>query len=38
MRMRLTPDAQKMAISTMNGYLVVVHDLDLATMGEDLAG
>jgi len=38
MRMRLTPDSSKMVISTMNGYLVVVHDLDLHTMSEDLAG
>jgi len=38
MRMRLTPDASKMVISTMNGYLVVIHDLDLNTMCEDLAG
>jgi len=38
MRMRLTPDSSKMVISTMNGYLVVVHDLDLNTMSEDLAG
>jgi len=38
MRMRLTPDASKMVISTRNGYLVVVHDLDLDTMSEDLAG
>ena len=57
MRMRLTSDASKMVISTMNGllcysgssdlptlnnilpgYLVVIHDLDLNTMCEDLAG
>merc|ERR1719234_590981 len=38
MRMRLTPDASKMVISTMNGYLVVIHDLDLISMCEDLAG
>ena len=55
--MRLTSDASKMVISTMNGllcysgssdlptlnnilpgYLVVIHDLDLNTMCEDLAG
>ena len=55
MRMRLTPDASKMVISTMNGlwpiqkfrlgveksfpgYLVVIHDLDLISMCDDLAG
>jgi WD repeat-containing protein 32 len=38
MRMRLTPDSSKMVISTMNGYLVTIHDLDLAAMSEDLAG
>ena len=38
MRMRLTPDATSMVISTRNGYLIVIHDLDLSTMGQDLAG
>jgi len=38
MRMRLTPDSSKMVISTMNGYLVVIHDLDLHSMSEDLSG
>jgi len=38
MRMRLTPDASRMVISTMNGYLILVHDLDLGTMAQDLAG
>ena len=38
MRMRLTPGSDKMVISTMHGYLVVVHDLDLQHMSEDLAG
>jgi hypothetical protein len=38
MRMRLTPDVKKMVISTLHGYLVVVHDLDLSTMKKDLAG
>ena len=36
--MRLTPGSDKMVISTMHGYLVVVHDLDLHHMSEDLAG
>lgn len=38
MRMRLTPDVQKMVISTLHGYLVVIHDLDLANMKKDLEG
>ena len=38
MRMRLTAGCDKMVISTMNGYLVVIHDLDLETLGQDLAG
>jgi len=38
MRMRLTPDSSKMVISTMNGYLVVIHDLALDAMSEDLSG
>ena len=38
MRMRLTPDSSKMVISTMNGYLVVIHDLALDAMSQDLSG
>jgi len=38
MRMRLTNDCSKMVISTMNGYLVVIHDLDIEMLGQDLAG
>ncbi|KAM8965087.1 DDB1- and CUL4-associated factor 10-like [Sarcophilus harrisii] len=30
MRMRLTPDCSKMLISTSSGYLLILHDLDLA--------
>ncbi|XP_074134482.1 LOW QUALITY PROTEIN: DDB1- and CUL4-associated factor 10-like [Sminthopsis crassicaudata] len=30
MRMRLAPDSSKMLISTSTGYLLIVHDLDLA--------
>ena len=35
MRMRLGPGAEKMVISTMNGFLIVVHDLELKRMEED---
>ena len=38
MRMRLTPDAEKMVISTGKGALLVIHDIDLDTMAQDLAG
>ena len=38
MRMRLTAGNDKMVISTMNGYLVVIHDLDMDRLSEDLAG
>ena len=38
MRMRLTPDVRKMVISTLHGYLVVIHDLDLGSMKKDLEG
>lgn len=38
MRMRLTPDNQKMVICTTGGYLVVIHDLDLQTLAHDLRG
>lgn len=36
MRMKLTPDGTKMIICTTNGYMIVVHDLNLETMPEDL--
>ena len=38
MRMRLTPAGDKMVISTMNGLIVVIHDLDLTTIEEDFKG
>ena len=38
MRMRLTAANDKMIISTMNGYLIVIHDLDMDTLSDDLAG
>ncbi|XP_023326414.1 uncharacterized protein LOC111699887 isoform X2 [Eurytemora carolleeae] len=38
MRMRLTPAADKMVISHMKGYLLVVHDLNLQTLRQDLEG
>ncbi len=36
MRMRLAPGGDRMVISTMTGYLMVVHDLCLKTMELDL--
>lgn len=36
MRMRLTPDESKMVLCTTQGYLMVVHDLDLNTLKDDL--
>jgi hypothetical protein len=36
--MRLAPDVRKMVISTLHGYLVVIHDLDLSNMKKDLEG
>lgn len=38
MRMRLTPGGDKMVISTMNGLIVVIHDLDLTTIEKDFKG
>ena len=32
MRMKLAPQTDKMVLSTMNGYIIVVHDLDLDTV------
>ena len=36
MRMRVTQDCSKMVISTMNSYMIIVHDLDLDTLTRDL--
>jgi len=38
MRTRLNPDASKMIICTTGGYLIIIHNLDLTTMAQDLAG
>ncbi|KAK7863095.1 hypothetical protein R5R35_004919 [Gryllus longicercus] len=38
MRMRLTSDASKMVISTARGYLMIIHDLDVAALAQDLKG
>ncbi|XP_067007174.2 DDB1- and CUL4-associated factor 10 homolog [Anabrus simplex] len=38
MRTRLNPDASKMIICTTGGYLMIVHNLDLTTLAQDLAG
>ncbi|KAK7793792.1 hypothetical protein R5R35_013047 [Gryllus longicercus] len=35
-RTRLTPDASKMIICTMGGYLMIVHNLNFQTLAEDL--
>ena len=37
-RTRLTSDASKLIMSTTGGYLIVVHELDLATLQADLQG
>lgn len=38
MRCRISPDANKLVISTTGGYLIIVHNLDLTTLAKDLAG
>uniref|UniRef100_A0A1L8DNM0 Putative wd40 domain protein n=1 Tax=Nyssomyia neivai TaxID=330878 RepID=A0A1L8DNM0_9DIPT len=38
MRCRLTPDANKLVICTTGGYMIIIHDLNLETLAEDLAG
>ncbi|XP_040576260.1 DDB1- and CUL4-associated factor 10 homolog [Lepeophtheirus salmonis] len=38
MRMRLTPSGDQMVISTMNGYILIIHDLSLKTLKKDLEG
>ncbi|XP_045472959.1 DDB1- and CUL4-associated factor 10 [Harmonia axyridis] len=36
MRTKLTPDGDKMVISTTSGYMIIIHDLHLATLANDL--
>lgn len=36
LRMVLTPDSSKMVLSTADGYIMIIHDLDLNTLAEDL--
>lgn len=36
LRMRLTHDGTKMIVGTSDGYLMVIHDLDLSTLATDL--
>ena len=38
MRSKLSPDSSKLVISTQNGYIIVIHDLDLLTLSDDLKG
>lgn len=38
MRTRLSPDASKMLICTTSGYLIIIHNLQLSTLTQDLAG
>ena len=38
MRMRIAPGAERMVISTNNGYILVIHDLDLNHIRKDLFG
>lgn len=38
MRSRLTPDGNKLIISTTSGYMIVIHDLDLETLSIDIRG
>lgn len=35
MRTKLTPDGSKLVICTTSGYMIIVHDLDLETLGSD---
>lgn len=36
MRMKLTDDGTKMVIATTNGYMIIIHDLNLMTLATDL--
>lgn len=36
MRTKITPDCSKMIIATTNGYLVIIHDLNLTALSNDM--
>ncbi|KAH9505162.1 hypothetical protein Btru_058859 [Bulinus truncatus] len=38
MRIKVTPDEKQMIISTLGGYFLLIHNLDLVTLKEDLKG
>ncbi|XP_053675072.1 DDB1- and CUL4-associated factor 10 [Anopheles nili] len=38
LRTRLTPDENRLVLSTSSGYLLIIHDLDLANLAGDLDG
>lgn len=37
MRTKITPDESKMIVSTLRGYFLLIHDLQLEFLKEDLA-
>lgn len=38
MRCRVSPNSDQLVICTTGGYLIIIHDLELATLAEDLNG
>lgn len=38
MRCRISPDANQLIICTTGGYLIIIHNLELATLAKDLNG
>lgn len=38
MRCRVSPNSNQLVICTTGGYLIIIHDLELATLAEDLNG
>lgn len=38
MRTKLTPDGSKLIICTTSGYMIIIHDLDLASLATQTRG
>lgn len=38
MRCRVSPNSNQLVICTTGGYLIIIHDLELATLAQDLKG
>lgn len=36
MRSKITPDCSKLVVATTNGYIIIIHELNLTAMASDM--